>query len=43
MSGIEQAAEEMRKTGACEKWFDGADAITRKVCFSFVLVLVALL
>lgn len=31
MSRIEQAAEAMRASGACEKWFAGSDATTRKV------------
>ena len=37
MAGIEKAADDLRKDGSCARWFEGSDAIIRKVC-SLVLL-----
>jgi len=31
MAGIEKEADALRKDGSCARWFEGSDAITRKV------------
>ena len=36
MSQIAKAADELRRQGACDRWFAGADPLVKKVCILFL-------